>query len=146
MPSTQSRAQATWEGDLGHGKGTVAPASGAFGELPITWAARAERSHGVTSPEELIASAHAGCFAMAFSNMLATAGTPPTKLTVSAACTFETGVGGAKITTMALEVSGQVPGLDQAKFQRIADEAKLGCPVSQALKGNVEITLKATLA
>jgi lipoyl-dependent peroxiredoxin len=139
-----SRADATWEGDLMKGSGTVKPASGAFGTLPITWAARSERQPGETktSPEELIAAAHAGCYSMAFSNGLAKAGHAAERLDTTAEVEFVPGKGIMKI---ALSVRGRVKGLDGREFERLAEEAKVGCPVSQAMKGNVEITLDARL-
>jgi osmotically inducible protein OsmC len=140
--ATTSRADATWEGDLGKGGGTVKPASGAFAALPITWAARAERQQGKTSPEELIAAAHSSCFSMAFSNGLAKAGHPAERLDTTAEVDFVPGTG---ITKIALTVRGHVPGLDAADFQKLAEEAKEGCPVSKLFKGNTEIVLKASL-
>lgn len=137
-----SRADATWEGDLVKGGGTVKPASGAFDALAITWAARAERTHGKTSPEELIAAAHAACYSMAFSNGLAKAGHEAERLDTTAEVDFVPGTG---ITKIALSVRGRVQGLDGTQFQKLAEEAKEGCPVSKALKGNVEITLDARL-
>src|SRR5690606_32962914 len=116
--------------------------SGALGEHEVTWASRTERTAGKTSPEELIAAAHASCFSMALSSALAKGGHPPEELKVNAACTFVPGEG---ITTMKLDVTGRVPGLDAAGFQEAAEAAKEGCPVSGALKGNVEITLEARL-
>ena len=143
--AAESRAQAIWEGDLLKGSGRVKPGSGSFPEQELTWASRTQRSAGKTSPEELIAAAHAGCYAMAFSNTLAQRGTPPTRLEVSAVCTFEVGAGGAKITTMDLTVRGRVPGMDQATFAEVAREGEKGCPVSNALRGNVEIRVNAEL-
>ena len=137
-----SRAEATWEGDLMKGGGTVKPDSGAFGELPVSWAARAERPSGKTSPEELIAAAHAACYSMAFSNGLAKAGHQPERLDTSAEVDFVPGKG---ITHIRLSVRGRVQGLDSKEFERLAAEAKDGCPVSQALKGNVEISLDARM-
>jgi osmotically inducible protein OsmC len=117
--------------------------SGAFGPLQVTWASRTEEEHGgKTSPEELIAAAHAACFSMALSNVLAKAGHPPERLETSATVTFVPGTG---ITKSALTVVGVVPGIDEAAFREAADEAKDGCPVSGALKGNVELTLDARL-
>jgi len=142
--AAESTATAVWEGDLAHGGGRVAPASGAFPEQEVTWASRTRRSAGKTSPEELIAAAHAACYAMAFSNTLAEGGHTPERLDVSATATFET-EGGPRISTMALTVRGRVPGIDEGTFQDAANAAKDGCPVSGALKGNVEITLDATL-
>jgi osmotically inducible protein OsmC len=139
-----SRAEATWEGDLMKGSGTVKPASGAFGTLPITWAARSERAEGETktSPEELIAAAHAGCYCMAFSNGLAKAGHTAERLDTTASIVFVPGKG---ITHITLSVRGRVPGIDGREFERLAEAAKDGCPVSQALHGNVEISLDARL-
>jgi osmotically inducible protein OsmC len=136
-------AQVTWTGDLMSGSGEIQEVpSGAFGPLQVSWAARTEEPNGKTSPEELIAAAHASCFAMALSNMLAQAGTPPEQLNTSATVTFVPGTG---ITKSALTVVGKVPGLDDAGFQAKAEEAKEGCPVSNALKNNVELTLDASL-
>jgi lipoyl-dependent peroxiredoxin len=138
------RASVTWSGDLISGAGTIDEVgSGAFGPLDVTWAARSEEaSGGKTSPEELIAAAHASCFAMAFSSDLAKAGTPPERLRTSATVTF---VPGSGITKIALTVEGSVPGLDEAGFKAAADGAKANCPVSQALAGVGEITVDARL-
>jgi len=137
-----SRADAVWEGDLTSGKGRVKVASGAFNEFPVTWASRAERTHGGTSPEELIAAAHAACSSMAFSNGLAKAGHHPERLNTSAEVEFVPGTG---ITTITLSVRGHIHGIEAGEFQKLAQEAKDGCPVSQAMKGNVKINLKAEL-
>ncbi|HEY7632626.1 MAG TPA: OsmC family peroxiredoxin [Thermoleophilaceae bacterium] len=142
--AAESTANAVWEGDLAHGGGRVAPSSGAFPEQEVTWASRTARSAGKTSPEELIAAAHAACYAMAFSHTLAEAGHAPERVEVSATATFDV-EGGPRISTMALVVRGRVPGIEDAAFQEAANGAKDGCPVSGALKGNVEITLDATL-
>ncbi|MFI9154458.1 OsmC family protein [Streptomyces sp. NPDC053367] len=142
MATTRS-AHTIWEGDLLKGNGVVTfDSSGAIGQQPVTWASRAEEANGRTSPEELIAAAHSSCFSMAFSNMLAKNDTPPTKLVTSADVTFQPGEG---ITGIHLTVEGTVPGLDEEKFLSVAEEAKVGCPVSQALKA-VPITLTAKLA
>jgi osmotically inducible protein OsmC len=114
-------------------------------ELPVTWASRTARSEGKTSPEELIAAAHSSCFAMAFSGGLTEAGTPPDSLDVTAVVTFAETAAGFRVASSRLEVRGVVPGLDQAGFAAAAEAAKDGCPVSQALRGNVEITVVATL-
>jgi osmotically inducible protein OsmC len=137
-------AQVTWQGDLMSGNGEIHEVpSGAFGPLQITWASRAEEEHGgKTSPEELIAAAHASCFSMALSLGLAKAGTPPERLETSATVTFVPGTG---ITKSALSVVGRVPGIDEASFKAASEAAKDGCPVSGALKGNVELTLDARL-
>ena len=140
--AVESRADATWTGDLMSGQGSVRPASGAFGEVELTWKQRAETRESGTSPEELIAAAHAGCFSMALSNGLAKAGTPPEKLETSAQVTFQAGEG---ITGIHLTVRGTVPGLDADGFRTAAEGAKANCPVSKALAA-VPITLDADLA
>jgi osmotically inducible protein OsmC len=145
MPVAERRATAHWEGNLNEGKGTFSVASGAISDLPITWAARTERSNGMTSPEELIAAAHASCFSMALSNNLNKGGNPPEKLTVTAKCTLDRIDGKLKITTMDLSVVGKVPGIDAEAFRTAADETGKGCPVSGALIGNVEINVHAEL-
>jgi osmotically inducible protein OsmC len=145
MPSTRSTAEATWTGDLAGGAGSVRAESGAMPELPLTWSARAQRRQGATSPEELIAAAHAGCYSMALSNELAKAGHPAERLEVTATVTFETGrPDGAAITTAELAVRGHVPGATSEAFAQAAEAARVGCPVSKALAG-VEIRLQATL-
>jgi len=131
-------AAVTWKGGLFDGAGVIeSSGSGALGKLPVTWLSRAESSDGMTSPEELIAAAHASCFAMAFSLLLAEGGTPPEELDVRATVTFIPGTG---ITKSELELSGRVPGLSADAFSAKAEQAKTNCPVSQALKG-LEITL-----
>jgi osmotically inducible protein OsmC len=146
MLKAERRAEVTWEGNLVQGHGTiVSVGSGAISNLPITWASRTERSDGKTSPEELIAAAHAACYAMAFSHALAQSGTPAERLTVDAVCTFEQTADGFKVSTMDLNVRGKVPGLDQAGFEEAARKGEQGCPVSNALRNNVDIRLKAQL-
>ncbi|MDQ6692990.1 MAG: OsmC family peroxiredoxin [Chloroflexota bacterium] len=142
MPKIDRNAQVEWKGNLLQGAGVITrTGSGAFGNLPVTWAARTESSDGKTSPEELLAAAHAACYAMQFSSTLAKAGHAPEQLNISAVCTFEP----PKITTMRLDVTGRVPGLEQAEFQRIAEEAEKGCPVSNALRNNLNIEVSAKL-
>ena len=146
MLKAERRADVVWEGDLLHGSGTiVSVGSGALGALPVTWASRTEKSDGKTSPEELMAAAHAACYAMAFSHTLAQAGTPAERLSVSATCTFEQVEGGFKISTMDLDARGKVPGLDEAGFEKVAQQAEQGCPVSNALRNNVQIRVNAHL-
>lgn len=142
--AAKRRAEVTWRGDLMSGTGTIdSVGSGAVSDLGVTWASRSEQdSQGRTSPEELIAAAHASCFSMALSHGLAQAGHAPERLHVSAESTFVPGTG---ITSMALAVEGQVPGLDDDGFREAAEQAKENCPVSKALAGNVEITLDARL-
>jgi lipoyl-dependent peroxiredoxin len=142
--AAERTASVTWEGDLMSGSGRiVSVGSGAISGLDVTWASRSEESEGGrTSPEELIAAAHAACFSMALSHGLAQSGNPPERLDVRATSTFVPGTG---ITTMRLELTGRVPGLDEAGFREAAEGAKQNCPVSKALAGNVEITLDAHL-
>jgi osmotically inducible protein OsmC len=141
--ATERRAEVTWNGDLMSGNGMVeSVGSGAFGPLELTWKARAEASDGRTSPEELIAAAHAACFSMALSHGLAQAGTPPETLSTTARVTFVPGTG---ITTSVLDVRGVVPGIDEAAFRQAAEGAKDNCPVSKALTGNVELSVTARL-
>jgi lipoyl-dependent peroxiredoxin len=143
--AAQRTAQAVWNGDLLHGHGTVQSTSGAFGALPISWSARTEASGGKTSPEELLASAHAACFCMAFSNGLAKLQHPAESLSVRATATFDKVGDGWKVTTMDLAVEGKVPGITPAEFDQAAKAAGAGCPISGALKGNVEIRVAAKL-
>ena len=137
-----SKAEAVWEGDLTSGGGTVTPDSGAFSSLPVTWASRAERVKGKTSPEELMAAAHAACYCMAFSSGLAKAGHKPQRLNTKVEVEFIPGTG---ITSSTITVRGKVSGISQEEFQKQAEAAKEGCPVSKALHGNVELRLHATL-
>jgi len=140
------RATVTWTGNLASGSGLVSAASsGAFSELPVTWAARTESPDGSTSPEELIAAAHASCFSMAFSSALTKDGTPPGMLEVSATVTFVKDETRWSIASSHLDVRGRVEGSSQAAFADAAERAKDGCPVSRALKGNVELSVSATL-
>ena len=145
MPATR-RADAVWSGDLLSGEGTVsAGTSGLFRELPVKWSSRTESAEGRTSPEELLAAAHAACFSMAFSNGLAKNGTPPTRLAVSSEVTFDKVGDGWKVTKSELRVRGTVPAIDEAKFRELAEVAKEGCPISGALKGNVALSVDARL-
>lgn len=136
-------AEAVWEGNLPKGKGNITTGSGAI-NLPYSFATRFEGAQG-TNPEELIGAAHSGCFAMAFSHMLSLAGHIPTKVDVKADVTLDKVGEGFKITKILLTCNGVVPGIDEATFLKIAEEAKKGCPVSQALAAT-PIELKATLA
>jgi len=145
MAATRT-ADVTWAGDLMSGNGTITKVgSAAFGLLPVSWAARTEVPGGKTSPEELLAAAHASCFAMALSGALARAGTPPTSLDVSAAVTFDKGEGGWRVTTSALTVRGRVPGATAGSFAEAAEATKSGCPISKALVGNVDLSVEASL-
>jgi osmotically inducible protein OsmC len=140
------RAEVTWSGELATGNGTVsAVSSGAFSDLPVSWAARTESPGGKTSPEELIAAAHASCFAMAFSGGLARAGTPPERLSVSADVTFDKLEAGWRVVSSQLTVRGVVPNISSEDFVAAAEAARDGCPVSQALMGNVALSVDAAL-
>lgn len=142
MPKVDRQAEVEWKGNLFQGSGVIrSTGSGALGELPVTWAARTESSDGKTSPEELLAAAHAACYSMAFSNTLNKEGHPPEVLNVTAVCTFDP----PKITTMRLEVTGRVPDIDQEEFQRIAKLAEKNCPVSNALRNNLDIQVTARI-
>jgi osmotically inducible protein OsmC len=145
MAATRT-ATVTWNGNLATGSGTVsAGTSQLFSDLPVSWAARTEAPAGQTSPEELLAAAHASCFSMQLSVGLDRAGTPPDHLHVSASVTFDK-VGDAwTVTSSQLDVVGVVPGIDEAAFDAAAQAAKDGCPISRALSGNVELSVSATL-
>ena len=142
--ATERRAEVTWSGSLLEGSGMIeSVGSGAFGPLAVSWKARSEDEHGGnTSPEELLAAAHAACFCMALSGGLARAGNPPESLSATATVTFVPGEG---VTKSVLDVEGVVPGLDEAGFREAAEGAKDNCPISGALKGNVELSVTARL-
>ena len=142
--ATEKTARATWQGTLAEGQGTFTLGSGAVTDQSVTWKDRAEEGVG-TSPEELIAAAHASCVLMALAGGLARAGTPPHKLESEAKTTFDQVGEGFGITKIALSIRGQVEGIDADAFREAAEGAKENCPVSQALKGNVEVTLDAAL-
>jgi osmotically inducible protein OsmC len=136
-------AGATWQGDLESGKGAVsAKSSNLFTDAPVTWAARTEEPEGMTSPEELIAAAHAACFCMALSDELTKRDHPPSRLQIEAVAAFE----GGKVTRVDLDVTAEVPDLDEPGFREALHAAEGSCPVSNALRGNVEIGVKALLA
>lgn len=141
MPTRSANAH--WEGALADGKGTVSLDSSGAGSFDVSWASRSEQPNGQTSPEELIAAAHAACFSMALSSALGKEGTPPQALDVRADVTLEVGTG---ITTIALTVRAAVSGIDAQTFARLAEGAKENCPVSKALAGGPKITLEAALA
>jgi lipoyl-dependent peroxiredoxin len=142
--ATERRAEVTWSGSLLDGSGTIeSVGSGAFGPLAVSWKARSEDEHGGnTSPEELLAAAHAACFCMALSGALARGGSPPESLSASATVTFVPGEG---VKSSVLDVEGVVPGIDEAAFREAAEGAKENCPISGALKGNVELSVTARL-
>lgn len=140
--AAESRASTTWEGDLAKGRGATSFESGALPEVEVTWPARTERTPGTTSPEELLAAAHTSCFCMALAHELAQAGNPPERLEASTTVGFVPGEG---VRSSSFRLRGRVPGLDQAGFERAARSASENCPISQALQGNVEISVEATL-
>jgi osmotically inducible protein OsmC len=141
--ATDRRADVMWQGSLMEGSGTIrSTTSGKLGEQKVSWPNRSEDNPNATSPEELIAAAHAACFSMALSAGLSRGGNPPDELNTSATVTFQPGEG---ITKIALTVEGRVPGIDDAAFQEAANGAKENCPVSKALSGVPEITLDARL-
>lgn len=140
--AASSSATTIWEGDLARGSGVATPESGAFAATDVSWASRTERAAGKTSPEELLAAAHAACYCMQLSHELAEAGTPPGRLEATATVDFVPGEG---VTSSRLVVSGQVPGIDQDAFAAAAAKAGTNCPISGALQGNVEISVEATL-
>lgn len=139
-------ATVTWQGDLNSGRGSVsAGSSDTFLDLPVSWSSRTEEPEGRTSPEELLAAAHASCFAMAFSSNLAKAGTPPEHLHIEAEVTFDKLEAGWTVVSSALTVIGRVPGCTHEGFTAAAEAAKDGCPISRALAGNVALSVQATL-
>lgn len=139
-------ATVTWQGSLTDGSGSVsAGTSGLFTDLPVSWGSRTEGADGRTSPEELLAAAHAACFAMAFSADLGRAGYTPEELHVEAEVTFDKVESGWTVTASALTVLGHVHGISPEEFDRIAEITRDGCPISRALAGNVEISVEATL-
>jgi osmotically inducible protein OsmC len=139
-------ATVTWQGDLASGSGTVSSGSSeTFRDLPVSWSSRTEQPEGRTSPEELLAAAHASCYAMAFSANLDRNGTPPEHLHIEAEVTFDKLDAGWTVVSSALTVIGRVPGSTEEAFQAAAQAAKDGCPISRALVGNVELSVDATL-
>ena len=144
--AVERTANAVWEGDLFGGSGTVSTQSGVVDNATVKWSSRAEQADQNTSPEELIAAAHAACISMALANVLAQAGTPPQRLETEATSTFEQTGDGFRLTTMRVTMRGQVEGIDENGFREAAENAKENCPVSQALKGNVDVSVDASLA
>ena len=144
MAIAERTAETTWEGSLAKGAGKVKPATGAFNELDVTWAARTEAPDGKTSPEELAAAAHSSCFAMALSAGLSKAKTPPEKLTVSATVTLDEVDGAPTVVSSELTVTGRVPGIDENTFIQAVDDAAANCPISRLFAG-AQITAEATL-
>jgi lipoyl-dependent peroxiredoxin len=144
--AVERTANAVWEGDLFGGSGTVSTQSGVVDNATVKWSSRAEQADQNTSPEELIAAAHATCISMALANVLAQAGTPPQRLETEATSTFEQTGDGFRLTTMRVTTRGEVEGIDENGFREAAENAKENCPVSQALKGNVDVSVDASLA
>jgi osmotically inducible protein OsmC len=144
--AVERTANAVWEGDLMGGSGTASTQSGVVENATVNWSSRAEQADQNTSPEELIAAAHATCVSMALAHGLAEAGNPPQRIESEATATFDQTPDGFRLTTMRLMVRGQVDGLDEDAFRQAAEGAKENCPVSKALEGNVEISLEASLA
>jgi len=139
-------ASVVWNGGLTDGSGMITyVSSGVVSRLPVTWASRTSAHQGKTSPEELLAASHAACFSMALSSRLAKNGTPPTQLDVRVDIALDNAGGGWKVGTSKITVTADAPGLDDATLQRLAEDAKDNCPISQAIKGNVEITVEARL-
>ncbi len=144
--AVERTANAEWQGDLISGSGTVSTESGAVRNATIKWSSRAEAADENTSPEELIAAAHASCVLMALANGLAQAGTPAQRLESEATATFDKVGDGFRMTTMRLQIRGEAGGVDEEGFRKAAEDAKDNCPVSQALSDDVEVTLDAVLA
>src|SRR3954454_11681700 len=140
--AAESSASTTWQGSLTKGSGTTHPQSGAFNDVEGTWASRTSRSAGKTSPEELLAASHAACYCMALSLELSEAGNEPEQLDATATVDFVPGEG---VNSSHIVVRGRVPGIDQPQFEAAADSAGQNCPISAALKGNIEISVEATL-
>jgi osmotically inducible protein OsmC len=145
MVLARRRAEVGWQGTLEEGRGSFTVGSWMVGEVPVTWSSRTSPEEESTSPEELMAAAHASCYAMALSLVLGERGTPPESIDVQAACALDAVSEGFRITTMDLEVRGRVPNLDAEGFRRAADYAHQICPVSNALKDNVEVRVNTTL-
>ncbi|MSQ29657.1 MAG: OsmC family peroxiredoxin [Dehalococcoidia bacterium] len=146
MAEFSRSATVAWTGNLVQGAGQVSVASGVLRETPVSWPARVESPDGKTSPEELIAAAHASCYAMALSHTLSEAGHPPTRLDVTAEVSATLDASGLHVTSSALRVRGVVPGIDHAQFVEFAAKGEQACPVSGALRGSLSITVDAALA
>jgi osmotically inducible protein OsmC len=140
--ASESSASTVWAGGLADGRGETTTSSGTLSAVEVTWPRRVERTDDTTSPEELLAAAHSACYCMGLSHGLGEAGTPPERLEAAVTVTFVPGEG---VKSSRIAVSGRVPGIDQATFEEAAQAAAEGCPISGALRGNVEITVEATL-
>src|SRR5437764_9643330 len=144
MADIERNAEATWTGEIRRGAGRISTGSGVLRDSPYSFATRFEQAPG-TNPEELIAAAHAACYSMALAATLGRKGHQPQQVRTRAVCSLTPQAGGYKITRLRLETRGQVAGLDEATFRQLAQEAEAACPVSNALRGNVQIELDATL-
>jgi lipoyl-dependent peroxiredoxin len=140
--AAESTATTTWQGSLTKGRGETSTRSGVLSDVEVTWQARTERTEDTTSPEELLAAAHASCFCMALSNILAEGGNEPERLEATATVAFVPGEG---VKSSRIELRGNVPGIDQEGFEQAASDAGEACPISGALQGNVDISVQATL-
>ncbi|MGH7476076.1 MAG: OsmC family peroxiredoxin [Longimicrobiales bacterium] len=147
MAGAKRRASAVWNGSLAEGSGKVSTGTGVLRDVPVTWAARTGGDDAKTSPEELLAAAHAACFSMALAAGLGKSGNPPEELRVEATCSFAPKPeGGFRIGSIELQVRGRVPDIDQNAFEQAARAAGEGCPVSAALEGNVQVRVAAQLS
>ncbi len=145
MAHVERTAEAVWEGNVARGAGALTGGSGAFAGLPYRAATRIGRDEGETSPEELIAAAHAGCYAMSLASALAKAGTPVERLEVRATCVMDEVDGHHLVTESQLEVRAGVAELDQAALQRAVEEADEGCPISALIRGSADVRITASL-
>jgi lipoyl-dependent peroxiredoxin len=141
----KQQASVAWRGSIARGEGTITGASGGLRDVGFTLPSRLGTVEGLSSPEELLAAAHAGCFTMALGSILARERTPPEQLTVEAVCTLDDAEGSRRIVSIELDVRGRVPRADQSSFEQAAREAEQNCVVSRALQGNLEIVARATL-
>jgi len=144
VPVAEREAEVVWKGTLARGAGELSSGSGVLDGFEVTWASRTEAPGGKTSPEELIAAAHASCFAMALSLVLGEAHATPDRVVVDARCVLDEVGGAPRIVRSALRVQGRVSGIDSDGFERALEQAKSLCPVSNALSGNVDIDVEAS--
>jgi osmotically inducible protein OsmC len=145
VPDIKRRADASWSGNLTEGSGAFSLGTGILRDAVITWRARTEEGQATTSPEELIAAAHASCYCMALSNEMSQGGFTPERLDVTCEVTATLGADGLKVASSVLTVRGKAPGLDQAGFEEWARKGEAACPVSNALRGSLDITVNAVL-
>jgi len=146
MPRVRRTADVTWEGNVARGHGAISARSGAFEAFPFSLASRISQAEGTTSPEELLAAAHAGCYAMSLSNVLTQAGSPPERLSVTATCTLDEVEGeGHRIVAMELEARGSVPGMDAEAFRRSAQAADESCTLSHLVRASADVNVRAEL-